>query len=328
MSVYTHLSQTEVEHFISKYSLGKLVHYEGIAAGVENTNYFVDLKCNDNTTRYVLTIFEYLPHDVMPFFVSLTDLLADKALPVPKSLKDASNQALHDLHGKPSLLQVCLAGKHSPIPNHEQCHAIGEMLGKIHQAATDCPLKQENQRGIAWLATQVERLTPLVSSDNAELLNKQLKRFQQFFDSVNIPQGIIHGDLFHDNALFTGDRITGIIDFYNACYDYWLYDIAVTVNDWCRQDSLVLDEVKTNALLKAYHDVRPFTKEERTAWPVILQFAAFRFWVSRLITFAHPEENSSHSTADNPVVNSKNPDEMRDLMLSHYDNAHLLVLPN
>ncbi|MGI0118465.1 homoserine kinase [Zooshikella sp. RANM57] len=328
MSVYTHLSQAEVEHFISKYSLGELVHYEGIAAGVENTNYFVDLKSNENITRYVLTIFEYLPHNVMPFFVSLTDLLADKNLPIPKSLRDASDQALHDLHGKPSLLQVCLAGKHSPIPTNEQCHAIGEMLGKIHQAVAGSSLKQENQRGMAWIVTQVERLTPLVSSNDAELLNKQLKRFQQFFDTVNIPQGIIHGDLFHDNALFTGDCITGIIDFYNACYDYWLYDIAVTVNDWCRQDSLVLDEVRTSTLLKAYHDVRPFTDEERLAWPVILQFAAFRFWVSRLITFAHPEEDSSHGMADNPVVNSKNPDEMRDLMLSHYDNAHLLVLPN
>ncbi|MCX4027056.1 homoserine kinase [Endozoicomonas sp. SM1973] len=326
MSVYTHLTFDEIAQLLTKYDIGTLKYFEGIAAGVENTNYFIDVVATDSqTTRYVLTLFEFLPVEIIPFFTTITDHLATQQLPVPLAIRDLQGVSLHWLKNKPCLIQRCLAGKQVDTPNSSHCAAVGEMLGKMHQAGLQTTISQTNQRGLSWLVEQADRLQSLVSTENAALLKQQADFFTAFFQQhSHLPQGIIHGDLFHDNVLFTNTNISGVIDFYNACTDYLLYDLAVTANDWCRLPGQTLDPQKVKALVDGYNHIRPFNEDDKNAWPVMLQFAAFRFWVSRIITFEHPEEHLPQN--EDAVVKPKDPNEFKQLMLHHKNNPGLYTL--
>ena len=140
-------------------------------------------------------------------------------------------------------------------------------------------------------------------------ITSELSGFKQ------LPTGLIHGDLFHDNVLFENNKITGIIDFYNACHDYQLYDLAVTVNDWCINPDLSLNDNRLTALTRAYSLVRPFTGEEKQAWPLMLRLAAFRFWISRIITFVHPEQEVDKEHQENQISNFKDPEDFKNMLL-------------
>ncbi|WP_163830838.1 homoserine kinase [Spartinivicinus ruber] len=326
MSVYTHLTFDEIVQLLTKYDIGTLKHFEGIAAGVENTNYFIDVvAANGQPTRYVLTLFEFLPVEIIPFFTAITDHLANHHLPVPLAIKDQQGKSLHRIKNKPCLIQRCLAGKQVELPSVSHCAAVGEMLGKMHKAGLQTNISQANQRGLDWVREQAHRLQSLVTTENAGLLKQQADYFTAFFQQhSHLPQGIIHGDLFHDNVLFTGNSISGVIDFYNACTDYLLYDLAVTANDWCRLPDQTLDIEKVKALVNGYNQIRPFSDSDKSAWPVMLQFAAYRFWVSRIITFEHPEEHLPQN--EDAVVKPKDPNEFKQLMLHHKNNSNLYSL--
>lgn len=323
MSVYTHLTTSDIESLLRRYSIGSLECFQGIEGGVENTNYFIDVRSpEDPQTRYVLTLFEYLPENALPFFIDFTTELAAGGLPVPAPVRDSQGRALHRLKGKPCLVSPCLPGRHLDILNERHCQQIGCQLAKIHLIGQKSALQQENQRGIAWLDQQVHRLKPLVSITDAELMRQQwqeitneLKQYDQ------LPEGLIHGDLFYDNVLFQDDHITGIIDFYNACHDWLLYDIAVTVNDWCLNKDLSLDDKRLTALTRAYATIRPFTAQERQAWPAMLRLAAFRFWVSRIITFVHPEQKVDEEHQAYQVLNFKDPNEFKEILILRGNNS-------
>ncbi|AMO54348.1 hypothetical protein GZ77_22505 [Endozoicomonas montiporae] len=315
MSVYTHLSASDIRSLLSHYDLGTLQDFTGIESGVENTNYFIDLKSGDKQQRYVLTLFEYLPEDTLPFFIDFITELSEGGLQVPAPIKDRKGQALHTLKDRPCLISPCFSGKHLQTISAEDCAQIGTQLAKMHRIGQKSALQQENQRGIPWLKQQVQRLNTLLSADDAELMESawqsitsELSRFDQ------LPTGLIHGDLFHDNALFEQGRITGIIDFYNACHDYLLYDLAVTVNDWCINPDLSLNDNRLTTITQAYSDIRSFTTQEREAWPLMLRLAAFRFWISRIITFVHPEQEVDKEHQENQVLNFKDPDEFKKMM--------------
>lgn len=326
MSVYTHLTFDEIAQLLTKYDIGSLKHFEGIAAGVENTNYFIDvLAANNQTTRYVLTLFEFLPVEIIPFFTAITDHLVNHQLPVPLAIKDKQGTSLHWLQDKPCLIQRCLAGKQVNTPTTDNCSAVGTILGKMHHAGLQAGISQQNQRGLPWLLAQAKRLQNLVSPENAALLQQQAHHFDVFFkQNSSLEQGIIHGDLFHDNVLFTENTISGVIDFYNACTDYLLYDLAVTANDWCRLPNQTLDPEKVKALVHAYGQIRPFSDEDKLAWPVMLEFASFRFWVSRIITFEYPEEHLPQN--EDAVVKPKDPNEFKQLMQHHKNNPGVYAI--
>ncbi len=297
MAVYTRLDKKGICSLLSRYHLGELVTFQGIAGGVENTNYFLDIATPLHTQRYVLTIFEYLPESSLPFFIDYTDELNSAGLPVPAAIRDKQEKAVQRIKGKPAVIVPCLPGEHLKKLNGNHCQQVGELLGKIHQAGLQSRLKQSNIRGIDWLDTQQKRLSNLLPKEEVHYMQEQWQGIKNELPSTSeLPKGLIHGDLFHDNALFTGDKLTGVIDFYQSCHDYLLYDLAVTVNDWCINSDLELDHLKTSALLKAYASVRPFTPTEQDAWPLMLRLAAFRFWISRIITFVHPEQaiDSAH----------------------------------
>ncbi len=286
MSVFTPLARPELETFLAPYGLGRLLDFQGIAAGSENTNFFISLEQGE----FVLTLVERGPIQEMPFFIELLDVLHEADLPVPYALRTTGGIALRELAGKPALLQPRLAGKHVKQANAQHCVQVGELLGHLHVATKDNMIKRKTDRGLDWMQGEGAKLLPHLDSAAQELLQRALDEIvAQKTRILALPRANIHADLFRDNAMFEGTHLTGLIDFYNACSGPMLYDVAIALNDWCSDAEGVLDGQRARALLGAYAALRPFTAAEAELWPTILRVACVRFWLSRLIaaeTFA------------------------------------------
>ena len=286
MSVYTPVSESELATWLGGYSVGRLESCEPIKAGIENTNYFV----TTSQGRYVLTLFERLPAEELPFYVNLMAHLARHGIPCPAPIADLSDQYLQRLNGKPAALVTRLPGQSVERPGAAECAELGALLARMHLAARSYSAYLENPRGPRWWRLAAREVSPFLDSGKKSLLEEELA-FQAEHRLPDLPRGPVHADLFRDNALFQHGRISGVVDFYFAGVDTFLYDVAVCANDWCLRDpagSLQLDESRTAALLSAYHAVRPFGALERAAWPVMLRAAALRFWLSRLYDFHRP----------------------------------------
>jgi len=293
MSVFTSVTETEAAAWLQHYPIGKLTALRGIASGIENTNYFL----TTDQGQYVLTLFEKLTPFELPYFLRLMDHLAGKGVPCPQPVANHQGELLGALNGKPASIVSRLSGASLTQPTAAHCAAVGTTLAQIHLAGQDFPLHRNNERGAAWWKATSPQLLPFLTVDAAELLQAEVK-FQALHRLQDLPRGVIHADLFRDNVLFNGDALSGVIDFYFACDDAWLYDIAITVNDWCTVDGGELDPACTSALLQAYHAVRPLSPIERGAWPITLRAAALRFWVSRLYDLHFPREGEMTHAKD------------------------------
>jgi len=233
MSVFTTVTAEECQVWLADYAVGQLVELQGIAAGIENTNYFVTTKQEDGTVRrFVLTIFEILKAHEIPFYLNLMAHLAAHSVPVAAPIANRSGGLLGELKGKPACLVACLSGKSLDVPAVQHCAEIGKALAKMHLAGQSYSGKMPNPRGAAWRSATLPKVLPFVDADRAALLQAETTHFQQQ-DFSHLPRGIVHCDLFRDNALFDGDSMSGMIDFYFACEDVLLYDVAITLNDWC-----------------------------------------------------------------------------------------------
>ena len=286
MSVYTPVSDRELAAWLANYSVGALLKHEPVQSGIENTNYFVDT----TQGRYVLTLFERLPAEELPFYLNLMAHLARHGIPCPAPIADLSDQYLQRLNGKPAALVTRLPGRSLEQPDASQCAALGALLGRMHLAARSYPAYLENPRGPKWWRVAAREVNPFLDAPRLQLLEAELD-YQSRQRFPDLPRGPVHADLFRDNALFEGGRISGVIDFYFAGVDTFLYDVAVCVNDWCLvapDADRRLDAARTRSLLEACHGVRPFTALERAAWPAMLRAAALRFWLSRLYDFYLP----------------------------------------
>jgi len=280
MSVFTPLARPELESFLAPYGLGRLRDFQGIAAGTENSNFFINLEQGE----FVLTLVERGPVADLPFFIELLDVLHDADLPVPYALRTQEQVALRELAGKPALLQPRLAGKHIKTPNSQHCAQVGELLGHIHGATQARIIERKTDRGLDWMLEQGALLTTRLDEQPAALLQRALAEIERHKTQIlALPRANLHGDLFRDNVLFEGTHLTGVIDFYNACSGPMLYDLAITINDWCSTDDGHLDLPRARALLAAYAALRPFTPAEAQLWPAMLRVACVRFWLSRLI---------------------------------------------
>ena len=277
MSVYTPVSEAELARWLGRYSLGRLESFEPIQAGIENTNYFV----TTSEGSYVLTLFERLPSDELPFYLGLMSHLARHGIPAPAPIADLSDRTLGELNGKPAALVTRLPGRSREDPGAAECAALGALLARMHLAGRSYPAFLENPRGAKWRRFAAEAVAPFLDSRRKSVLDRELE-FQSGERFAELPRGPVHADLFRDNALFEGERISGIIDFYFAGVDCLLYDLAVCANDWCLGEDGGLDAARLRALLGAYHAVRPLGAQERAAWPAMLRAAALRFWLSRL----------------------------------------------
>ena len=301
MSVFTAVAPETLSRWLGRYAIGRLVELQGISAGVQNSNFFVTTTLG----RYVLTLFEAIPRAELPYFLHLMGHLARHGLPVPAPIADRDNEYLGTLSERPAALVMRLSGKSEMTPTARHCERVGAMLAGLHLAGLSYGRRQENPRGAAWRTAAAARVRPYLPADEQALLDAELA-FQAAANYASLPRGVIHADLFRDNVLWDGDYIGGVIDFYFAGYDALLFDVAVTVNDWCATESGELDPQRTSALLSAYHAERPFTDAERANWPAMLRAAALRFWLSRAEDFHLPKPGE--------MVHVKPPTEYRDIL--------------
>ncbi|GIZ10793.1 homoserine kinase [Pseudomonas sp. NCCP-436] len=280
MSVFTPLERHELETFLRPYGLGRLIDFQGIEAGSENSNFFVSLEQGE----FVLTLVERGPVDDLPFFIELLDVLHDAGLPVPYALRTQDDEALRSLAGKPALLQPRLSGRHVRTPHAHHCQEVGQLLARLHLATRDQCLERPSDRGLDWMLREGKSQAAKLAEADVPLLNAVLAEISELAPRLRaLPRANLHADLFRDNVLFDGNHLTGVIDFYNACSGPMLYDLAITLNDWCSHEDGSLDPVRARTLLGAYAALRPFSAAEAELWPVMLRIACVRFWLSRLI---------------------------------------------
>ena len=292
MAVFTQVSENDAQSLLADYSLGGFLGLKGITAGIENSNFFL----TTSQGEYVLTIFEVLKADQLPFYIELMNHLAQKSIPVPQPQTRLDGKRLSTLHGKPAAIVTKLPGSYTPNPSARHCAIAGETLAHAHLAGMDFGITQPNLRGLAWWEQTAPTVLPFLNQTHARLLQETLseqRKLAETSDYQSLPRGPAHCDLFRDNVLFAGtfDQpvMGGFIDFYFAGVDTFIFDVAVSVNDWCIEHSTgAFQPELLDAWLTAYARVRPFTPEEHRVWPVILKGAALRFWISRLYDFYLP----------------------------------------
>lgn len=292
MAVFTPVADEQAQDLLKDYSIGELRALTGIAAGIENTNYFLDT----TQGQFVLTVFEVLRIEQLPFYVELMHTLGNQGLAVPMPQTRRDGQRISKLQNKPTIIVTKLPGQWVKEPTPQHCALAAQAMAKIHLGGATFGIKQPNLRGLAWWQATAPGLTEFLSPGQRALLSQTLAQQTALADSGaldDLPQGPAHCDYFRDNVLFTGSTqapaLGGVIDFYFAGCDYWLFDLAVAVNDWCIDHTSGLFKPELlQSWLSAYQAIRPLSARERERWPEMLQAAALRFWVSRLYDFYRP----------------------------------------
>jgi len=307
MSVYTDLTREDIEHILAGYDLGELVAFEGIAAGIENSNFFIDT----DRGRYVLTIFERINPDELPYFMHLMHHLAGRGFACPDVMTRKGGGFLFDMAGKKGCVVSCLPGRTLDVLSKVQLRSSGAALAVLHQAGSDFPEHRENPTGMGWLCETVAGVlagTREKYGDEAAVLLQDELHFQQSRAWIDLPHGVIHGDLFVDNVLFEGNAVSGVIDFYYAHDAPYAMDIAISLN----AQAILLgndDQARMQAFLDGYRQVRELKQVEKDALPGLLRLAALRFWVSRLYDALFPRGGA--------LTQIKDPEEYRQKLLAH-----------
>jgi len=284
MSVYTSVNIKELKIWLQDYAFDNLTDYKGIKSGITNTNYFL-MTAHD---RFVLTLFEKNTIEDLPYFVDLMSHLATHSFLCPKPILKKNGIALSILKNKPALIVTCLKGKEVTNPEVNHCKAVGKSLAELHVKSANFVAQHQNTRDLSWIKKTAETLFNELPQDESKLLKEEI--LYQEKQNYKLPKSTIHGDLFKDNVLFLNDEVSGFIDFYYACTDYLILDVAIAVNDWCVNSDGSFDESRLNAFLDAYKKIRSFNDNEDRAWNDVLRLASLRFWVSRLNDFYHAEE--------------------------------------
>ena len=291
MAVFTEVSEKDARDLLRRLSIGSLTGLRGIQGGIENTNYFL----STDQGEYVLTLFERLSAEQLPFYLYLMKHLAQAGIPVPDPQAEArSGDILLQLCGKPAAVVNKLRGKSQLVPQAVHCAAVGDMLARMHLAGQDYARQQPNLRALPWWNETVPVVLPHLDEAAAAMLRSELA-YQNHVGASSayaaLPRGPVHADLFRDNVMFEGEQLTGFFDFYFAGVDTWLFDLAVCLNDWCIDHATGNhDAERTQAMLAAYQAMRPLTQAERELLNAQLRAGALRFWISRLWDFYLPRE--------------------------------------
>jgi homoserine kinase type II len=300
MAVYTEVSDEELAEFIASYGLGEVLSFKGIAEGVENTNYFV----HTSQGTFILTLYEKrVARGDLPFFLGLMEHLAAHDVSCPTPVRDREGRNLRELAGRPAALVTFLDGLWVRRPTVAHCAAVGRTLAKLHMGGAAFGLRRQNALGLAGWRPLFQRFEPKadeIAPGLKDLIENELETLDAAWPS-GLPEGVIHADLFPDNVFFLGEHLSGVIDFYFACNDALAYDIAVCINAWCFEKDLSFNITKSRALLRGYEELRPLTKPERAAMPMLARGAALRFLLTRAYDWLN--------TPADALVSRKNPIE-------------------
>jgi homoserine kinase type II len=308
MSVYTEVGRDDLIAFLGEYAVGDLVSYQGISDGIENTNYFV----TTTEGEFVLTLFEQHDFGELAYFLQVMTFFYEHGIPSAHPAADREGHYLKKLCGKPAALVLRLQGRGvNGLATVEQCAAIGDILGEMHLAGNEFKSRRPSERGHEWRRQTADNLLHKMDETQATLLKNELA-FQSGYEELDLPWGVTHSDLFRDNALFDGDELKGIIDFYYASDEYLLYDLAVAVNDWCIDESGLPEQSRYRALMQHYLAKRALTESEQANWNMVLRAAALRFWLSRLQDKLFPREGE--------LTQIKNPDAFLAILKQHREH--------
>lgn len=281
MAVYTDVNEEQLASFLRDYDVGSVLSYKGIAEGSENSNFLL----HTETGSYILTLYEKrVDLGDLPFFLCLMQHLARRGVTCPLPVERRDGQLIGELAGRPAAIITFLQGMWMRHPTVAQCGEVGRALAQLHLAGSDFPMHRANALAIDGWRTlwdgacdRADEVLPgLASEVEADFL--QLERDWP----KALPRGIIHADLFPDNVFFLGDRLSGLIDFYFACEDFYAFDVATCINAWCFESDFSFNEAKAAALLANYQAVRPLTPDERDALPLLARGSALRFMLTRL----------------------------------------------
>jgi homoserine kinase type II len=282
MAVYTDVSAEDLTRFLAAYDIGELLAYKGIAEGVENSNFLV----HTGTGNFILTLYEKrVAEGDLPFFLGLMEHLAARGITCPQPVKNKHGGLLGKIAGRPAAIVTFLDGLWIRRPSLNHCAAVGEALARLHLAGADFRPKRKNALSIeSWLPLyeHAQGRGDSVRQGLCAEIAKELEVLEKSWPR-QLPQGVIHADLFPDNVFFLGDKLSGLIDFYFACTDTLAYDIAICLNAWCFEADHSYNVTKGRALLGAYGKVRALSGAERAALPVLARGAAMRFLLTRLV---------------------------------------------
>jgi homoserine kinase type II len=291
MAVYTDVSTDDLARFLATYDIGDLLSYKGIAEGVENSNFLV----HTSKGNFILTLYEKRVAEAdLPFFLALMEHLAARGLNCPQPVKNRQGVALGVLAGRPAAIVTFLEGTWMRRPSAKNCAAVGEALARLHIAGSDFTMKRVNALSVAGWRPLFEHAGPRGDDVHPGLCDEIVKELAVLEKSWprDLPQGVIHADLFPDNVFFLGETLSGLIDFYFACTDTLAYDVAICLNCWCFEPDASFNVTKGRALLKAYEAVRPLSPAERDALPMLARGAAMRFLLTRLVDWLSVPEGA------------------------------------
>jgi len=297
VAAFTTFSSEALERYLVMFGRGRLKDFKPTPGGIENSNYFVDLDNGGSISSFVLTIMESHGFDEMPFFNKVMTQLKHYGLPVAAPVMTLDGMTSTIFCGKPAFLIERLPGEHLETIDAAHCEVMGRFIASSHRALGELSLERENPYDLNWMQDRIRQLPDSVSLVDRALLTELAARYEELLQQ-DLHRGLIHGDLFQDNALFAGGELTGVIDFYHACTDLLIQDLAIAINDWCLDDNRRLDTAKRDAMMRGYEGVRALSEEESASLLSLQQVSAARFALTRI------------DSGDPPL---KNPREMLDL---------------
>ena len=310
MAVYTSLNVSDLNIWLNNFDIDPLVDLKGISAGVTNTNYLI----STNQSKYILTIFEHHTIEELPFYINLMTFLEEQGFRCPKPILSKGGESLNFLMDKPALIVSFLDGEEVKNINKEDCYRIGNRLGRLHNLGMKFKEKRENSRDLLWIKNKYQELKDTLSEGNQKLIEDEISFLISSYQT-DLPTGIIHGDLFRDNVIYSQKDGPGFIDFYYACNEILVYDIAISINDWCINLDGTIDKEKLDMLIVGYEEERPLRSNELDYLSKALRWAALRFFISRL------EHVNSNPSAE--ILSIKNPDQFKDILIDRQSTKDL-----
>ena len=302
MAVYTSITAGELKDWIKRFNLKDFINFKGISSGVTNSNYLIYMP----ESKYILTIFEHNKINELPFYVDLMTYLAKENFLCPMPIRNKDGEALSILKEKPALIVSFLNGKEKTVRDSKSCYLVGEYLAKLHLTASNFSKTNKNSRDLDWMFKMYLNLKSHLSLEDQKIIELEIN-YHKEFKKDELPEGIIHGDLFQDNVLFFNDKISGFIDFYYACNEKFIYDIAITINDWCINQDGKINKLMFIDFLKGYQSIRKLINKEYEYLNVALRLAALRFWISRLEDF--------HNSKEGELTSIKDPSHFKNILI-------------